>query len=111
MSKRAGYMPQLDSLRAFAVLLVIISHWFSRQHFLNRFADNCILGVTLFFVLSGYLITNILLANKNVIDNGGLLGSAYKTFYIRRSLRIFPIYYLLIIILFSLNFSDIGKSF
>lgn len=44
-------------------------------------------GVTLFFVLSGFLITRILIASKNQ-------DSFFKTFYVRRSLRIFPLYFL-----------------
>jgi peptidoglycan/LPS O-acetylase OafA/YrhL len=58
------YFPALDSLRAIAVLLVIISHWFPLNNFLNRYSYNGIIGVTIFFVLSGYLITNILLKSK-----------------------------------------------
>jgi peptidoglycan/LPS O-acetylase OafA/YrhL len=113
MSKQQNrtYMPQLDGLRAFAVVLVIISHWFSKDHFLNRFTDNGALGVTLFFVLSGYLITAILLRNKESIERGSSLKNALKTFYIRRSLRIFPIYYLLIILLLIFNVAAIQKSF
>jgi peptidoglycan/LPS O-acetylase OafA/YrhL len=104
-------MPQLDALRTIAVLLVIVSHWFSHQHFLNRYTSNGILGVTLFFVLSGFLITGILLKNKNSIDQGGSVKSAYKTFYIRRSLRIFPIYYLLLVILIILNIPVVYEGF
>lgn len=106
-----GHLPQLDSLRSFAVLLVISSHWFAKDHFLNRFFDNGILGVTLFFVLSGYLITGILLRSKNAVFNGSSLKDAYKTFYIRRSLRIFPVYYLLIFVLLLFNMATIRGSF
>src|SRR5687767_3808258 len=111
MSKQQNrfYMPQLDALRAFAVFLVIISHWFSREHIVNRYTDNGTLGVTLFFVLSGYLITGILLKNKNSIEQGGSIKSALKTFYIRRSLRIFPVYYLLIFVLLIFNVADIQR--
>jgi peptidoglycan/LPS O-acetylase OafA/YrhL len=109
--KTGGYMPQLDSLRAFAVLLVIISHWFSHDHLFNRYFANGILGVTLFFVLSGYLITGILLRSKTSIENGGSMKAAFKSFYVRRSLRIFPIYYLLLFVLLIINVADIQKSF
>lgn len=105
------YYKQLDSLRAIAVLLVIISHWFSENHFLNRYSNNGVLGVTLFFVLSGFLITGILLKSKNGIDTGGSIKEAFKVFYVRRSLRIFPVYYLLLLILFFFNLGNIQESF
>ena len=54
-SNNSEYFSQLDSLRAIAVLMVIISHWFSNEHFLNRYTANGVIGVTLFFVLSGFL--------------------------------------------------------
>ena len=107
-----SYMPQLDSLRAFAVILVIISHWFGENNFLNKYLPNGILGVTLFFVLSGYLITGILLQNKKLIGEGKLsVQKAFKKFYIRRALRIFPIYYLLIFVLLVFNIANIRQSF
>jgi peptidoglycan/LPS O-acetylase OafA/YrhL len=105
------YFPQLDSLRAIAVLLVIISHWFSAQHFLNRYVPNGIFGVTLFFVLSGFLITSILLKIKTKLEAGGSHGEAFKVFYVRRSLRIFPAYYLLLFILVVLNLASVRDSF
>lgn len=104
-------MPQLDALRAFAVLLVIISHWFSAQHILNRYTSNGILGVTLFFVLSGFLITGILLRSKDKITQGADVKKAFVTFYIRRSLRIFPVYYVLLLVLFVFNVAAVRESF
>jgi peptidoglycan/LPS O-acetylase OafA/YrhL len=73
-------IPELDALRGIAVVMVLLCHlprdyWFGRT------------GVDLFFVLSGFLITGIILRNRK---NSGFL----KVFYIRRALRIFPIYYL-----------------
>lgn len=109
--KAKGYMPQLDALRAIAVILVIISHWFSKTHFLNRFTPNGMMGVTLFFVLSGFLITGILLRSKSGIDEGKSVAQAFKVFYIRRALRIFPVYYLLLLILVTFNIAAIRESF
>lgn len=104
------YIPQLDSLRAIVVILVIISHWFDKSHFLNRHSNNGIIGVTIFFVLSGYLITGILLRNKKEMEAGKSALSIFKIFYIRRALRILPIYYLLIIGLLIFNIALICKS-
>lgn len=105
------YHPQLDSLRAFAVILVIISHWFDKNHLFNRYTANGILGVTLFFVLSGFLITGILLRSKLQLDNMGTLKDAFRIFYLRRSLRIFPVYYLLLLLLIIWDIANIRDSF
>ena len=83
---RAHY-PALDGLRGLAILLVVVYHNFG---FINVFFFGW-LGVDLFFVLSGFLITDILL--KTVGEKGYL-----KNFYIRRVLRIFPLYYLSLIL-------------
>ena len=58
MKQPLAYFPQIDSLRALAVVLVLLSHWLTdewiRQLHLGK------LGVELFFVISGFLITRIL---------------------------------------------------
>src|SRR4051812_31213111 len=63
-----AYMPQLDSLRAAAVTIVMLWHFTSRDTFAREIAVN--LGVRLFFVLSGFLITAILLVARDRIGNG-----------------------------------------
>lgn len=86
-ASQIGYSPQIDTLRAFAVGGVLYSHyWVSDSHWGHW-------GVRLFFVLSGYLITAILLSAR---DGGGSLWHVWKSFYIRRALRIFPAYYALL---------------
>lgn len=91
------YISQLDSIRAIAVLLVIIEHWIPRLNLHQRIPYGE-LGVDVFFVLSGFLISRILLENKYSIDHEGKTRSTVlKNFYVRRSLRIFPIYYITII--------------
>ena len=97
------YIPQFDSIRAIAVLLVIVHHWFEGNRVLN-FLPNGSLGVNIFFVLSGFLITGILLKAKKQSEEQGLKKSTlFSNFYIRRTLRIFPIYYLLLIIFWIIN--------
>lgn len=92
---------QFDGLRAFAVLAVIYHHWvwnvlsadaYNRwYHYIFKVSLGG-LGVKIFFVLSGFLITDILLNNKNCAP--GEKPNFIRAFYIRRALRIFPIYFL-----------------
>ena len=63
-------------------------------------------------MLSGYLITQILLHQKEKIQSQtGSIGQALRTFYARRFLRIFPIYYLLLGFLFYINFQETRSIF
>jgi peptidoglycan/LPS O-acetylase OafA/YrhL len=104
------FIKEIDSLRAFAVLGVIFSHW--AQNTLAKIPFGGI-GVHFFFVLSGFLITKILLESriKTESENGSSF-RLIKNFYIRRALRIFPIYYLVIVVLLvfrqytTVNFHD-----
>ncbi|MEM1099818.1 MAG: acyltransferase [Planctomycetota bacterium] len=91
-----NYYPQLDGLRAIAVIAVLISHWTSSNDFLK--INIGAVGVNVFFVLSGFLITQILL---NAREKSGTKTSnqvVLKAFYARRLLRIFPIYYAAILV-------------
>lgn len=91
LEKNEGHMPQLDFLRTVAVFAVIFSHY-APEYFTNYNWGYA--GVGLFFVLSGFLITGILLRAR---DKNEAMGSSkfvsLKRFYIRRTLRIFPLYY------------------
>lgn len=91
-SKAPGHLAQLDGLRALAVLAVCWHHWMPKRYHagLNWGA----IGVDLFFVLSGFLITGILLDCRALVESGAQ-GVAFtaKRFYARRFLRIFPLYY------------------
>lgn len=86
----AGHrLPGLDGLRAVAVLLVMLIHvglvgfgW---------------IGVQIFFVLSGFLITRILIDSRARSENAG---SYFRVFYLRRSLRIFPAYFAYLALVF-----------
>ncbi|MFN8413294.1 MAG: acyltransferase [Anaerolineales bacterium] len=106
-----NYIKELDGLRGLAVLLVIAYHIFSKaayfiDHplllFISRLTAVGWVGVDIFFTLSGFLITSILLKVK------GQPGY-FKNFYARRTLRIFPLYIVgvsAIIVLMSSN-SDV----
>jgi len=105
------YINELDGVRGCAALMVMFFHFFQVKGFhgaqwkdliqkLSIFGQT---GVTLFFVLSGFLVTRILLSSKN--------GQGYfKNFYIRRVLRIFPLYYLFLLLYYWVFplFSDKG---
>jgi peptidoglycan/LPS O-acetylase OafA/YrhL len=95
------YIKPLDGLRAAAVFLVIISHWLSDYTIINNFPFGEI-GVDIFFVLSGFLISSILLQSRQNYYQNNLTSrlKLIKLFIIRRTLRIFPIYYLTIISLY-----------
>ncbi|HEX7903227.1 MAG TPA: acyltransferase [Chitinophagaceae bacterium] len=79
------YFPGLDGLRGISCLIVVLTHNFG----FSNFFEFGWLGVDLFFVISGFLITNVLL---NSLDTENYL----KNFYLRRFLRIFPLYYLML---------------
>jgi peptidoglycan/LPS O-acetylase OafA/YrhL len=84
-------MAQLDGLRAFAVALVLGYHFYRP---VREYVHLGGIGVRVFFVLSGFLITGILLRSRALRDNGeATAGLALRHFYIRRFLRIFPLYY------------------
>jgi peptidoglycan/LPS O-acetylase OafA/YrhL len=84
----AGHRAQLDTVRFLAFLGVFVFH--CDEH---AFAYGS-LGVQLFFVLSGFLITRLLLLNET-----GSRRHDLAVFYARRTLRIFPLYYLVLVVL------------
>lgn len=97
------YVKGLDTLRALAVLTVIYQHWgplgfkpvWLRFSFYRMIPTGTV-GVDIFFVLSGFLITKILLdARKEIPDQRMKI---IKSFYVRRILRLFPIYFLVVLI-------------
>lgn len=93
-----AYMPQLDGLRALSVLAVMLSHFMPEGHLLGRLPLSG-WGVRCFFVLSGFLITGILLESREAEAVRGHRWGDLLRFYIRRSLRIFPVYYLTVAII------------
>ena len=109
----SAYIVQLDGLRFFAILSVMIGHWLQWQ--INRSMINAFPfgnGVTLFFVLSGFLITDILLKNRNhsfalQVPKIQLI----KSFYIRRILRIFPLYFSILFFLYAISYRNTREIF
>jgi len=88
------YYKNLDGVRAIAALMVMFFHFFQgiepNTKIISLLAKVSVFGqtgVTLFFVLSGFLITRILINTKNT-------EGFFKNFYLRRTLRIFPLYYM-----------------
>lgn len=104
-----NYLLQLDGLRFVAVCLVLIDHWLAERNTIP-FGP---LGVDMFFVLSGFLISRILITSKLKDDREGRSHwFSFRQFYIRRSLRIFPVYYLSVFLLIIFRSpSVIGKEF
>jgi peptidoglycan/LPS O-acetylase OafA/YrhL len=111
------FMPELDTLRGIAVLGVVLLHGFYWQYAAFSFGPRARrfmaatqpgwLGVNLFFVLSGFLITGILLDSRT-------RPNFYRRFYTRRALRILPAYYAVLILLLSLHSAStsfVGLSF
>jgi len=93
------YYPSLNGLRGLAIIMVVMSHlalsW--ERWYLVCFDGG--LGVNIFFVLSGFLITSLCLNEQKTTGTLSL-----KNFYIRRILRIFPVAYLYLAVLLALDF-------
>src|SRR5580704_6073285 len=99
-------IPALDGLRGLAISLVVFFHygWFKSEHGWAATAANVIgtvfrlgwTGVDLFFVLSGFLIGGILMDHRDAENY-------FRTFYIRRICRIFPLYFLWVALFFILT--------
>jgi peptidoglycan/LPS O-acetylase OafA/YrhL len=84
---KPAHLPGLDGLRGIAIIIVLLSHIFKGTPYAKSFPGDT--GVEIFFVISGFLITSLLLKEK--INNGHI---SLKHFYIRRILRILPLAYL-----------------
>lgn len=107
MDKQKIYFPNLNGLRFIAALMVILHHvgqfqgisghadkWDAIPYLRNNFWIGK-LGVILFFVLSGFLITYLLLSEEKACKTISI-----KKFYMRRILRIWPLYFLIVILAF-----------
>jgi peptidoglycan/LPS O-acetylase OafA/YrhL len=104
MSKPDGYIKSLDGMRALAILLVMTFH--------AKITHFGWMGVQLFFVLSGFLITGILWRDK---FKPLPLSFKFKKFWFRRTLRIFPLYFAYLLLLgltfLLFNFPDYYQTY
>jgi peptidoglycan/LPS O-acetylase OafA/YrhL len=103
---------ELDTLRAFAIFSVLVHHFLPDNSVLNKMQQHLqqgpAFGVPLFFALSGFLITRILVQSRNALDRGlTSAGHSLYIFYARRFLRIFPIYYATLFFGVILKFKNI----
>ncbi len=97
------HLPSLDGLRCFSILIVIIAHVnYHHPEFRNKILLFLFgagqFGVQFFFVLSGFIITTLLLTER--VRSGAI---SLRHFYLRRILRIFPLAYLYLLTLIFLN--------
>lgn len=97
MSKR---IPSLDGLRAVSIMMVLLGHLVGTAGLPTRWLPFAwgTLGVTVFFVISGYLITSLLMKEH---ERSGSI--SLRMFYFRRSLRIFPAMYVFVAVLVALK--------
>jgi peptidoglycan/LPS O-acetylase OafA/YrhL len=109
-ASKGNRIPELDGLRAIAVLFVVIYHI---MHFAATLPEGPpsvarlvqtlgFAGVSVFFVISGYIITSLLLREKLVSGRVSLSG-----FYLRRAFRILPPFALYICVIIALRFWDV----
>ncbi len=112
------FFPNLDGLRYIAFALVFIQHAFSipfepllpKSYLLNKLTNAFLwaggYGVSCFFVLSGFLITYLLLLEKQRTGKIDI-----PAFYMRRTLRIWPLYFALVLFTFFIYYPQHGTSF
>lgn len=102
--QKLGYMPRLDGIRALAVLGVLLIHFIGTPEL--HWAQTGRIGVRVFFVLSGFLITRILLDYRRQMS----VKDAAKAFYWRRFLRLFPAYYLALAVALILGLANVRQE-
>ncbi len=104
-----GHRVQLDAVRAIAVVLVMVHHYVPA---VSRRVEVGNMAVRVFFVLSGFLITGILLRARDKAERiGESRWCVLRAFYARRLLRIFPVYYLVLIGMAGLGARQVRDGF
>jgi peptidoglycan/LPS O-acetylase OafA/YrhL len=100
-----NYIPSLNGLRALSIFSVLLVH-INIQEFHNAYRIPLLLdrelGVNIFFILSGFLITTLLLQEEKLM---GVI--SLKDFYLRRVFRIFPVYYVLLLVYLLLQLAGV----
>lgn len=91
--------PSLDGLRGISIIMVVMAHLRLSEDDFSTAVFNGPMGVNIFFVISGFLITTLCLKEINLTGNLSL-----QKFYLRRILRILPVAYLYIVVILILNF-------
>jgi peptidoglycan/LPS O-acetylase OafA/YrhL len=98
-------IPSLDGLRAVSIFAVLLSHFFIRssrggalRNIWLAFAENGRVGVSVFFIISGFLITTLLMREQNRFDRVSL-----PAFFRRRAFRILPAFFFYVCIVAVLN--------
>lgn len=93
LSAKRFYRPELDALRFFAFLAVLLHHGPSGRHFLWFVCSAGGFGLSMFFLLSAYLITELLIRERELTHT-----IAWRLFFVRRALRIWPLYWAAIVV-------------
>lgn len=96
---KSKYKSGVDALRALSVILVLFYHAKLEAPIFNIFNSNGFVGVDIFFVISGYLITRILVEEYYLSNN-----ISFSNFYLRRAKRLFPALFLMLIIVLITGF-------
>lgn len=104
-------MPQLDGLRAISVLAVMYTHYLPKHYwFLSIYWGGY--GVRIFFVISGFLVTQILLQKqRSGLRETNERWKILKNFYIKRFLRLAPVFYLTLLVMFFFNVPNTRETF
>jgi peptidoglycan/LPS O-acetylase OafA/YrhL len=111
VTRKVGRIPSLDGWRAISIVLVLLSHeWATKgapkvTYPLSIIFDQGSLGVRIFFVISGYLITHLMLREVSATGHFNL-----RQFYTRRMLRIFPVYFMFLTVLALMQFAGLFKD-
>ncbi len=102
-----GYIPELDGLRAIGLCLVLIDHFWPEglSSIVFQLGNAGWIAMDSFFVMSGMLITGILLDSLHK-------PRYFRTYYARRSLRIFPLYYAVLLVWWAIGrFTNFGHDY
>jgi peptidoglycan/LPS O-acetylase OafA/YrhL len=95
-------IPSFDGLRAISISLVVIGHWAELRYHSDIAGAFANLGVRMFFVISGYLITSLLLR-----EHGQTSTIRLREFYVRRAYRILPAAFVFMLVVFAIYWREL----